>query len=46
MYEYVLLCEDSMEGILSGVYEEYRLKKENSIESHDANHLETKSPDT
>ena len=46
MYEYVLLCEDSMEGILSGVYEAYRFKKENSIESHDAIHLATKSPDT
>lgn len=46
MYEYVLLCEDSMEGILSGVYEAYRFKKELQIESHDQIHLSVKPPDT
>lgn len=46
MYEYILVCEDSMEGILSGVYEAYRFKKENNIESHDAIHLAVKNPDT
>ena len=45
MYEYVLLCEDSMEGILSGVYEAYRFKKENNIESHDSIHLSVTNPD-
>lgn len=46
MYEYVLLCEDSMEGILSGVYEAYRFKKETGIESHDQIHLALQVPDT
>lgn len=46
MCEQVLICEDSIEGILNGVYEAYRLKKENQIESHDLIHLVTKSPDT
>ena len=46
MCEYVLLCEDSMEGILSGVYEAYCFKKENKIESHDVIHLAVKNPDT
>lgn len=46
MCEQVLLCEDSMEGILNGVYEAYRMKKEKGIESHDLIHLATKAPDT
>lgn len=46
MCEYVLLCEDSMEGILSGVYEAYRFKKEYKIESHDAIHLSVDNPVT
>lgn len=46
MCEQVLICEDSMEGILNGVYEAYSLKKEKGIESHDLIHLVTKSPDT
>lgn len=46
MCEYVLLCEDSMEGILSGVYEAYRFKKEQGIESHEVIHLAVNNPDT
>lgn len=45
MEEYVLICEDSMEGILTGVYEAYRFKKNRSIESHDRIHLATSKPD-
>lgn len=33
---YVLICEDSMEGILTGVYEAYQIKKDKGIESHDS----------
>jgi len=46
MGEYVFLCEDSIEGILSGVYEAYRFKKEQKIGSHALLHLMTKCPDT
>lgn len=46
MVEHVFLCEDSIEGILNGVYEAYHFKKENKIESHDFLHLATKNPDT
>lgn len=46
MEEYVLICDDSMEGILTGVYEAYQLKKSNGIESHDRIHLAVKEPDT
>lgn len=45
MDEHVFLCEDSIEGILNGVYEAYRFKKEQKIESHALLHLETKQPD-
>lgn len=45
MEEYVLICEDSMEGILTGVYEAYQLKKEMGIASHDSIHLATSEPD-
>ncbi len=46
MEEYVLVCEDSMEGILTGIYDAYQLKKERGIESHDSIHLAVKEPDT
>jgi len=46
MDEHVFICEDSIEGILSGVYEAYSFKKEHKIESHAFLHLATKSPDT
>ena len=45
MQEYVLLCEDSTEGILTGVYEAYQFKKKMGIESHDCIHLATEEPD-
>lgn len=45
MEEYVLICEDSMEGILTGVYDAYQLKKDKGIQSHDQIHLATNEPD-
>ena len=45
MEEYVLICEDSVEGILTGVYDAYQFKKKLGIESHDSIHLATKEPD-
>ena len=42
MEEYVLICEDSMEGILSGIYEAYQYKKEMGIEHHESIHLAVK----
>ncbi len=45
MEEYVFICEDSLEGIFSGVYEVYEFKKEEGIESHDMLHLAVKEPD-
>lgn len=45
MEEYVLLCEDSAEGILTGVYEAYQFKKKRGIESHDCIHLAAKESD-
>lgn len=45
MQEYVLICEDSTEGILSGVYEAYQFKKKREIDSHDCIHLSTEEPD-
>lgn len=41
MEEYTLLCEDSMDGILTGIYEAYQLKKNEEVESHDRIHLYT-----
>lgn len=45
MEEHVLICEDSIEGILTGVYEAYQLKKDMAIESHDRIHLATEEAD-
>ncbi|MDE6220705.1 MAG: TIGR03915 family putative DNA repair protein, partial [Lachnospiraceae bacterium] len=45
MEEYVLICEDSTEGILTGVYEAYQFRKRMGIASHDSIHLVTKEPD-
>lgn len=39
MEEYTLLCEDSIDGILTGIYEAYQIKKEEGVESHDWIHL-------
>ncbi len=39
MEEYVLICEDSMDGILTGIYEAYEYKKIHRIDSHDRIHL-------
>ncbi len=46
MEEYVFICEDCQEGILTGVYEAYQFKKEEGIDSHDSLHLAVKAPDT
>ncbi len=43
-YEYALICEDSIDGILSGIYEAYQIKKEEQIDSHDRIHLLTEKP--
>lgn len=45
MKEYVLICEGSTEGILTGVYEAYLFKKKMGIESHNYIHLATKEPE-
>lgn len=45
MEEYVLICEGSTEGILTGVYEAYLFKKKMGIESHNCIHLATKEPE-
>lgn len=45
MEEHVLICADSIEGILTGVYEAYQLKKDRGIASHDFIHLATGEPD-
>ena len=45
MEEYVFVCEDSLEGIFSGVYEAYEFKKQERVESHDTLHLAVKQPD-
>lgn len=45
MEEYVFVCEDSIDGILTGVYEAYQFKKEEGIENHDILHLAVKEPD-
>ena len=46
MEEYVLICEDSTEGILTGVYEAYQFKKRMGIASHDVIHLAVREPET
>ena len=45
MEEYVLICENSMEGILTGIYNAYQYKKEHGIKSHNQIHLDVKEPD-
>lgn len=42
--ETVLICEDSADGILTGIYEAYQFKKTNNIESHDLIHLAAGEP--
>lgn len=44
MEEYVLICEDSIEGILTGIYEAYAYKKEQGIDSHDRIHVQAGEP--
>lgn len=46
MEEYVLLCEDSIEGILTGIYEAYQLKKDRELTSIDCIHLAVQEPFT
>lgn len=45
MEEYTFICEDSIDGILTGIYEAYQFKKEEGIESHDMLHLAVKEPE-
>lgn len=45
MEEHVLICEDTMDGILTGIYEAYLYKKNHAIESHDFIHLAVKEPE-
>lgn len=45
MEEYVFVCEDSIDGILTGVYEAYQFKKEEGIENHDMLHVAVKEPE-
>lgn len=45
MEEHVLVCEDSIDGILTGIYEAYQYKKDHGIESHDWMHLAVKEPE-
>lgn len=45
MEEYVFICEDSIDGILTGVYEAYQFKKEEGIENHDMLHVAVKEPE-
>ena len=40
-----MICEDSMDGILTGVYDAYQLKKDKGIQSHELIHLVTGEPD-
>lgn len=42
--ETVLICEDTLDGVFTGIYEAYRLKKDKSIESHDLIHLAVNEP--
>lgn len=39
MEAYMLICEDSMDGIFTGIYEAYQIKKEEGLESHEQIHL-------
>lgn len=45
MEEYVFICEDSIEGIFSGIYEIYEFKKKEGIASHDRLQLTVREPD-
>jgi len=44
MEEYVLICEDSIDGILTGIYEAYAYKKAHNIDSHDRIHIYAGEP--
>lgn len=44
MEELALICEDSLEGIFTGIYDAYILKKERHIPEHDAIHLLIEEP--
>lgn len=46
MEEYTLICEDSIDGILTAVYDAYILKKEKGLAGHDQIHILTKEPMT
>lgn len=44
MEEYTLICEDSIDGILSAVYDAYSFKKERGIPDHNQIHIATEEP--
>lgn len=44
MEEVALICEDSLEGILTGIYDAYLLKKERQIPSHEMLHILIEEP--
>lgn len=46
MEEYSFICEDSIDGILTAVFDAYSFKKEKRIESHDLIHILTREPMT
>lgn len=46
MEEYVLICEDSIDGILTGIYEAYVYKQTQGIDSHDRIHVQAGEPQT
>lgn len=39
MEEIALICEDSLEGVLTGVYDAYLLKKKRQLQTHDEIHI-------
>ena len=42
--ETVLVCEDTLDGIFTGIYEAYQFKKDNNVESHALIHLAVNEP--
>lgn len=45
MEEFVLICEDTFDGVFTAIYEAYQLRKNENIESHDLIHISVKEPD-
>lgn len=44
MEEYVLICEDSIDGILTGIYEAYVYKRMQGIDTHNRIHVQAGEP--